>query len=317
MDARTRLQYKAWRRRKIRRLTLTVVLTLVVAVSTFSALQALGNRNNPIGQVNYDVENDDEPYDWVDIEPDDQADVNEGDDADHGDEDALSTNQDLDIEIEIETETTQSPPPPDPLPEECIGFPERCSQRVADAETMSYLALVNRNWRLGNYFSPNDLRTVNVQSFHGNHLLRASAANALEDLFAAASDAGHTLVATSGYRSYWTQQSTHNHWINVMGETEARRVSARPGHSEHQLGLAIDITTHALGGLSSYFSMTAEGTWVRYNAHRFGFIVRYPYGREADTGYIYEPWHLRFVGINSATTIFNGGLILEEYLGRW
>ena len=317
MDAKIRLQYEAWRRRKIRKLVLMAILILVVAVSTFGVLQALGNRNAPVVQVNHDVENDDEQYDWVEIEPDDQADGNQEIKEKIDDEDTQLMDQNLDIYMDPEPEKTQSPPPPDPLPEECIGFPERCSQRVADAETTSYLALVNRNWRLGNYFSPIDLRTVNVQSFHGNHLLRASAANALEDLFAAASDVGHTLVATSGYRSYWTQQSTHNHWINVMGETEARRVSARPGHSEHQLGLAIDITTHALGGLSSYFSTTAEGTWVRYNAHRFGFIVRYPYGREADTGYIYEPWHLRFVGINSATIIFNDGLILEEYLGRW
>ena len=197
------------------------------------------------------------------------------------------------------------------------GFAENYATMISNQDALSYTVLVNRNWQLRSDFSPGDMRQVNVSSFHGNHLLRESAATAAEDLFAAASENGHILVVTSGYRSYWTQASTHNHWINVMGETEARRVSARPGHSEHQLGLALDITTHALGGLSENFSTTPEGTWIRENAHHFGFIVRYPQGREDDTGYIYEPWHIRFVGVEAATEIFNDGLILEEYLGRW
>jgi len=195
------------------------------------------------------------------------------------------------------------------------GIPENYAAWVSNEDALSYLALVNRHFRLSSSFTPHDLSTVQVNSTGGTHLMRYSAARAMEILFAEASYHGHTLIARSGFRSYATQQSTHHHWINVMGETEARRVSARPGHSEHQLGLALDISTHSLNGeLRQSFSATAEGTWVRYNAHRFGFIVRYPYNREADTGFIYEPWHLRFVGVDSATAIFYGGLILEEYL---
>ena len=182
-------------------------------------------------------------------------------------------------------------------------------------ESLSYLVLVNREFRLADDFTPHDLSVVNVQSLNGEHLLRVAAARAAEELFTEAHEAGHFLLATSGYRSFTTQVSTHHYWINVLGLEEAKRVSARPGHSEHQLGLALDLSTHILGGyLSEDFSLTPEGIWVRNNAHRFGFIIRYPRNREADTGFTYEPWHIRYVGIDAATEIFNSGMILEEFL---
>lgn len=202
-------------------------------------------------------------------------------------------------------------------PPEASGIPEDNAVTLSDGEALSYLALINRNFRMASHFVPGNLSVVNVQSIQGQHSLRASAARAAETLFQAALDEENlTLVAVSGFRSYATQTMVHNNFINTMGVTEARRVSARPGHSEHQLGLALDVTSHALSGLTQQFSSTPEGIWVRNNAHRFGFIIRYPAGREADTGYIYEPWHIRFVGIDAATQIFNGGLILEEFLGH-
>jgi len=187
---------------------------------------------------------------------------------------------------------------------------------LSNAEALSYTALVNRDFRLASNFSPNDLRSVNVRS-NGNQRLRSTAARSLEDLFQAANRSGHTLIAASGYRSYARQTVVHNNHIANHGLAAARRFSARPGHSEHQLGLAMDISTPGLGGaLSSGFSSIPEGRWVRNNAHRFGFIVRYPQNREPDTGFVYEPWHLRFVGVDVATEIFNRGLILEEFLGH-
>ena len=188
---------------------------------------------------------------------------------------------------------------------------------LTNSQARSYLALVNQDSRLSSHFSPHDLRVLNVASVNGTHRMRRTAASQAESLFQAAARSGHTLFATSGYRSYATQRTTHNHWINVLGPVQARRVSARPGHSEHQLGLALDISTPGLGGqLSEGFSQTAEGRWLRNNAHRFGFIIRYPRNREADTGFAYEPWHIRYVGVNAATVIFNRGLILEEFLGH-
>lgn len=188
---------------------------------------------------------------------------------------------------------------------------------LTPADSYNILALVNRDFRLSTNFSPSDLRAVNVNSIHGTHLLRSPAATAAEALFDAARDAGFTLTATSGYRSFHTQQATHQHWIHVMGRTEAIRVSAPAGHSEHQLGLALDVSTPRIGNaLNNSFSSTPEGQFVASRAHEFGFIIRYPANREADTGFVYEPWHIRYVGVQSATTIFEQGLLLEEYLGR-
>lgn len=207
------------------------------------------------------------------------------------------------------TDDTQTMPPSD--------IPEDDAITISNDEALSYQALVNRHFRLSSDFSPRDLTTVNVSSIGGTHMLRSAAASAAEELFQTAySEGGYVLVATSGYRSYSEQLATHNHWISMMGETEARRISAKAGHSEHQLGLALDITTHSLGDLSEAFSTTEEGQWVSHNAHRFGFIIRYPQHREADTGYLYEPWHIRYVGVEAATAIYNNNQILEEYLGH-
>ena len=197
---------------------------------------------------------------------------------------------------------------------------------ISDERAHSYLTLVNRCYRVSNEFSPHDLSTVNVPGVNFRwqtpnvHELRETAARALEALFNEANDVHDlSLLLSSAYRSYEDQVFFHNQAINNAGGNveEARRWSAVPGHSEHQLGLGADLTTPALEGLGwlhNDFSTTPEGVWVRENAHRFGFIVSFPYGREADVAIIYEPWHIRYVGVETATFIFTQGLILEEYL---
>ena len=191
---------------------------------------------------------------------------------------------------------------------------------LANHEAMSYLALVNNCYRLSSDFTPPDLSAVDVATVNppwGSdvHHLRESAARATEQLFQAAAAEGLFLLMSSGYRSYDMQVFFHDIAIRDFGPEEARRRSAVPGHSEHQLGLAVDLTTHELGGrLDQVFIETPEGIWVSQNAHRFGFIFSFPYGREAETGIMYEPWHIRFVGVDVATEIFNAGQILEEFL---
>jgi LAS superfamily LD-carboxypeptidase LdcB len=190
---------------------------------------------------------------------------------------------------------------------------------LTDEEALSYLVLVNNCNRLPSEFIPGDLSPVHVESWHvvegTHHLMRETAARAAEDLFQAAEAEGLFLIATSGYRSYALQTVLHTQAINDWGPEEARRRSAVPGHSEHQLGLALDISTFALNGeLVQALSETSEGIWLHQNAHRFGFIVSYPKGRETDTGFIYEPWHIRYVGVEAATEIVNNRQILEEFL---
>ena len=202
------------------------------------------------------------------------------------------------------------------------GIPENYATTISDEEALSYLTLVNRHFRLTSDFTPPDLSVVSAFNVYEDINLwismRATAARAMEAMLESAYEAGHTLILISGYRSYENQTGIHNNAIASFGEEQARRSSARPGHSEHQLGLAMDLSTLELGAhLSADFALTPEGIWIREHAHLFGFIIRYPYNREADTGFMYEPWHLRYVGIEPATQIFENDWILEEFLLRY
>jgi LAS superfamily LD-carboxypeptidase LdcB len=98
--------------------------------------------------------------------------------------------------------------------------------------------------------------------------------------------------------------------VNAYGQSTADTFSARPGHSEHQTGLAIDVNS-----IDDSFAATPESAWLASNAHRYGFIIRYPKGKEHITGYKYESWHIRYLGVDTATAVYNSGLTLEEYLG--
>lgn len=129
-------------------------------------------------------------------------------------------------------------------------------------------------------------------------------------VYDAAYNDGLQLYEQSGFRSYATQERIYNNYVAADGQSEADTYSARPGHSEHQSGLAIDVNS-----LSSSFAETAEGIWLAENCHKYGFILRYPAGKTDKTGYIYEPWHIRYVGVDIATAIYESGLCLEEYYG--
>jgi len=183
----------------------------------------------------------------------------------------------------------------------------------------SYLLLINKNNALSAEYAPSDLRLVQVLD-NGNNpnttiYLRERVATMAEDMFEAAESDGLLLLARSGYRGYETQEKLYQRYVEAYGETEAARFSARPGHSEHQTGLALDLTSNTIEGqIDVEFSNTPEGTWVKENAHRFGFIIRYPEGKEEKTGYMYEPWHLRYVGINTATIIHQNNWTLEDYI---
>jgi len=132
-----------------------------------------------------------------------------------------------------------------------------------------------------------------------SHRLRPETGVMLEELFDGAAAAGRGgLYVTSAFRSYETQQATYEYWVSVYGEEVASMLSAKAGHSEHQLGLAVDIAGPTCGG--SCFGTSPEGKWVAANAHRYGFIIRYPEGGTPVTGYYYEPWHLRYVGPRAA-----------------
>lgn len=149
-----------------------------------------------------------------------------------------------------------------------------------------------------------------------NIYMRPEAAAALEELFAGAAQDGITLYATSGFRSYSTQKAIFERKLERMSEESANRSVAKPGYSEHQTGLAMDVegeTTRGTG-LTAAFGDSPEGIWLAAHCHEYGFIIRYPKGKTDITGYIYEPWHVRYVSKEAAGEITNLGVTFEEYI---
>jgi LAS superfamily LD-carboxypeptidase LdcB len=147
--------------------------------------------------------------------------------------------------------------------------------------------------------------------------LRGPVAGALSSMLAAAADVDIELGVRSAYRSFSTQCMTFDYKVREHGLEHAKRFSAEPGRSQHQLGTTVDISGGALSwALSQDMGGTIEGQWLAENAHQFGFALSYPKGHEEETGYAYEPWHYRYIGVEAAQEMNAAGLILEAYLRR-
>lgn len=165
-------------------------------------------------------------------------------------------------------------------------------------------------------WEPADLVWPNVPNPSGQPL-RAPAANAMERMFQEAQAAGVPFYIRSGYRSFALQTQLFNNFAASEGLAEAERISARPGFSEHQTGLAADLVECSACGLSYEFGGTPQGVWLRNNAPRFGFILRYNQGSEPVVGYVFEPWHFRYVGEDVALAMQRQGILnYEDYLGQ-
>lgn len=140
--------------------------------------------------------------------------------------------------------------------------------------------------------------------------LDSEAESAFNTLSEAAANQGLDIYFSSGFRSYETQVRIYGSYVDSYGKESADTFSSRPGYSEHQTGLAIDVNT-----IDDSFAGTPEAEWLAKHAHEYGFIIRYPKGKESITGYKYEPWHIRYLGVEKATEVYNSGLTLEEFLG--
>ncbi len=176
------------------------------------------------------------------------------------------------------------------------------------------LALVTKETTLKRSYEPGDLEPI--PSFMNPSYpmrLRSDALRQLEKLWEAAQEDGIILSIRSAYRGYETQKQLFKDYVSRHGEEEANRFSARPGQSEHQLGTAVDF-----GGteadFTERFGQTEQGRWLAENAHKYGFVKSYPQGKEQVTGYIYEPWHFRYIGVEHAREWKESGLTLTEYL---
>lgn len=175
------------------------------------------------------------------------------------------------------------------------------------------LLLVNKYYNFDENYTPDNL--VKIAAAYDNNTgdqVQADVYAAFVEMADAAAAEGLSLRNNSAYRSFQTQQNLYNRYLTANGEAYAEDFAARPGFSEHQAGLALDIGVPT-GKVVGSFEYTPEFTWLLENAHNFGFILRYPKGKEHLTGYHYEPWHYRYVGPEVATYIHEQNLTLEEY----
>ena len=174
------------------------------------------------------------------------------------------------------------------------GYTLKISNGLA---TIDGIVIANKSYGLPSNFG-NGLTTETVTAF--NTMINTAAIE------------GINLYQVSGYRSYYDQQYIYNNYVKRDGQAEADRYSARAGHSEHQTGMAIDVNS-----LYQSFENTSEGIWLNNNCYKYGFIIRYPKGKEEITGYMFEPWHIRYVGTDLATKLYNNGnwITIEEYFG--
>ncbi len=179
------------------------------------------------------------------------------------------------------------------IPVTVVSAPE--TEEVGGATYIDGILVVNKTYAL-----PAD---------YGNGI-DPDAQAAFDVMQAAAADEGLDIYISSGFRSYDYQAGLYQRYVDRDGAAEADRYSARPGHSEHQTGLAFD-----LNSIDASFADTAEGKWVARNCYKYGFIIRYPSDKEDITGYKYEPWHIRYLGEETAQAVYDSGLCLEEYLG--
>lgn len=175
-----------------------------------------------------------------------------------------------------------------------------------------YLILVNKYHILEKSYAPEKVENVSSMYAYDNIKIDSSIYDSFISMWRAAQKEGHTLILNSGYRSYETQDFTYKSFSARYGKEEAETFSARAGHSEHQLGFALDISAPGQDLVES-FEKTPEFSWLSANAHKYGFILRYLKGSEHITGYVYEPWHYRYVGVDMAEKIKNEGITFDEY----
>ena len=174
--------------------------------------------------------------------------------------------------------------------------------------------LINKNNKLNSNYIPNDLEPISLKYSCKDKLLKKEAKEQFELMASDALKENMHIIAVSTYRSYDYQEKLYNHYIEKYGFYYAEVCSARPGHSEHQTGLAVDISDLSLD--YDNFIHTKEFIWMQNNSYKYGFILRYPKASFHITGFKYEPWHYRYVGIDIATYIHNNNITLEEYKKR-
>jgi D-alanyl-D-alanine carboxypeptidase len=200
---------------------------------------------------------------------------------------------------------------------------DHCVDRDVPAPPATDVALtvLDRSYALPAGYAPADLvpaSSAGLTGSSGTKLVRSIVVEDLAAMGAAWREAGLSVIVESAYRSYGNQAATFDSWVARLGYAGALVRSARPGHSEHQLGTAIDVTSPGWGGRFGDWAIeSAEGAWMAENAWRYGFVMSYPFGSQADTCFSYEPWHYRWIGRDAAAAHRTSGLQLRRFLERY
>ncbi len=173
------------------------------------------------------------------------------------------------------------------------------------------LLINNKYYKLPDNYEPTDLVSIKNWYSYGDNKIRKEVYDKFIEMFNSAKESNYTLIINSAYRSLKEQQEVYNQILSTNTQEYTDGKAARPGHSEHQTGLAIDIITPGANG--DNFDQTETFKWLENNSYKYGFILRYPKGKEYLTGYNYESWHFRYVGVEAATIIHNEGITFDEY----
>lgn len=184
---------------------------------------------------------------------------------------------------------------------------------ISNEEANEIDVLVNKYYKLSSDYEASDLTIINSKYALGTQKLRYEAAKKFEEMASAMEEENLKIYAGSTYRSFSYQEGLYNRYVKQDGFAEAETYSARAGYSEHQLGLAVDI----IGSNWNYLSENdKEYTYLINNSYKYGFILRYPKGKEYVTGYVFEDWHFRYLGVELATKVYNSNLTYDEYVAR-
>lgn len=199
----------------------------------------------------------------------------------------------------------------------CLNYGIPIPTKTYTYDDGNKLILVNKQYAVTSDFYPTDMVAVDGSlSTNQGLYFKREAYDAYLRMLSDAKAQGINFLICSTYRSYSTQESIYFSYVNSYGAEYTNTLSAYPGRSEHHTGWAVDITSSSMGyDLLESFINYPEGQWINQHCQEYGFIIRYPKSKSHITGYAYEPWHLRYVGVEVATEIMSKGLTLEEYLG--
>lgn len=312
------------KRKKLRKKPFYILITLVIVIVAITIIcqknileknkNNHGSNNQTYSNINKSDDNSNQPNNSSDDSTKDNS-SNDFKDDTQSNTNNNSKDNNQNNSSDIKTSSNYPKLKIDTSSKEVIGTTSKGFEisKINGATYIDEYLIANKTYALPSNFVPeNTLESPIGKTNTCNKCININAYNAFKDMQSDAAALGLNIYIASGYRPYVSQEKIYNNYVIRDGKTLADTYSSRAGHSEHQTGLCFD-----LNSISDAFATTDEGKWVNEHAHLYGFIIRFPKGKEAETGYKYESWHLRYVGTDLSSKLFNNGdwLSLEGYFG--